>query len=103
MNLGGGSKCGKCGKSVYAAEKVLGVGKEWHKRCFVCPDCNKTLDSTNCADHDGLVYCKACHGKKWGPKGVGFGGGGGTILQTGITKTPDAVSDASDRKPVNSS
>lgn len=26
------------------------------------------LDSTNMADKDGVVYCKGCHGKKFGPK-----------------------------------
>ena len=41
--------------------------------------CNKMLDSTTCAEHDGKVYCKNCHGKKFGPKGYGFGGGAGAL------------------------
>ena len=30
-------------------------------------------------DGEGLVYCKACYGKKFGPKGIGFG----TLADTG--------------------
>jgi hypothetical protein len=30
--------------------------------------CNKLLDSTTCADHEGSLYCKSCHGRKFGPK-----------------------------------
>ena len=42
------------------------------------------LDSTTCAEHEGLIYCKGCHGKKFGPKGYGFGGGAGALsMDTG--------------------
>ena len=46
----------------------------------VAADCKKLLDSTNAMDHEGEMYCKACHGKKFGPKGYGFAGGAGTML-----------------------
>lgn len=38
--------------------------------------CSKLLDSTNCTEHEGELYCKNCHGRKYGPKGYGSGGGG---------------------------
>ena len=41
--------------------------------------CNKMLDSTTVAHHDLELYCKQCHGRKYGPKGYGFGGGSGTL------------------------
>lgn len=41
--------------------------------------CNKALDSTNCTEHDKELYCKNCHGRKYGPKGYGFGGGAGCL------------------------
>ena len=37
------------------------------------------LDSTNVAHHEGALYCKQCHGRKFGPKGYGFGGGAGAL------------------------
>ena len=56
--LGGGApKCPKCGKSVYHAEQVVGAGKTWHKRCFTCTSCNKSLDSTTITEHDSKVMC----------------------------------------------
>ena len=46
--------------------------------------CNKLLDSTTLRDHDGEIFCKACYGKKFGPKGYGFAGGaGGLSMDTG--------------------
>ncbi|KAK2716277.1 hypothetical protein QYM36_010756 [Artemia franciscana] len=65
-------KCPKCDKSVYAAEeRVAGM-------------CGKFLDSTNCSEHDNELYCKMCHGRKYGPKGYGFGGGAGSLtMDTG--------------------
>lgn len=41
--------------------------------------CQKFLDSTNCAEHEAELYCKNCHGRKYGPKGYGFGGGAGCM------------------------
>ena len=41
--------------------------------------CNKLLDSTNCAEHEGELFCKTCHARKYGPKGYGFGGGAGCL------------------------
>lgn len=76
--------CPKCNQAVYAAEERIGAGKKWHKQCFKCGLCNKGLDSTTVAEHEGLVYCKGCHGKKFGPKGYGFGGGAGALsMETG--------------------
>ncbi|XP_051169405.1 muscle LIM protein Mlp84B-like isoform X4 [Leptopilina boulardi] len=72
-------KCPKCGKSVYAAEERVAGGLKWHKMCFKCGLCSKLLDSTNCSEHEGELFCKNCHGRKFGPKGYGFGGGAGCL------------------------
>ncbi|XP_052248930.1 cysteine and glycine-rich protein 1-like [Dreissena polymorpha] len=82
--LGGGDSCPRCNKTVYFAEEVRAVGRKWHKMCLQCAKCNKILDSTSCADHEGEVFCKACHGKMFGPKGYGFAGGAsGLSMDTG--------------------
>ena len=67
------AKCPSCQKSVYAAEEILCAGAKFHKGCFKCGLCNKRLDSTNVANHNFEIYCKQCYGRKYGPKGVGFG------------------------------
>uniref|UniRef100_A0AAQ4PJA9 Cysteine and glycine-rich protein 1 n=2 Tax=Gasterosteus aculeatus aculeatus TaxID=481459 RepID=A0AAQ4PJA9_GASAC len=84
MPFGGGNKCGCCQKTVYFAEEVQCEGKSWHKSCFLCMVCKKNLDSTTVAVHVDEIYCKSCYGKKYGPKGYGFGGGAGTLsMDTG--------------------
>mmetsp|Transcript_2620 Transcript_2620/g.3484 ORF Transcript_2620/g.3484 Transcript_2620/m.3484 type:complete len:85 (+) Transcript_2620:207-461(+) len=74
--FGAAPKCPRCGKSVYFAERATGPGGDWHKRCLTCAVCNKSVDSTTMAEHNGEAYCKACHAKNFGPKGYGFSGGG---------------------------
>jgi len=74
--FGGAPKCPRCGKSVFFAEKATGPGGDWHKACLTCKDCGKSVDSTTMREHEGEAYCKACHGKNFGPKGYGFSGGG---------------------------
>eukprot|EP00009_Paramoeba_aestuarina_P004131 CAMPEP_0201506882 /NCGR_PEP_ID=MMETSP0161_2-20130828/721_1 /ASSEMBLY_ACC=CAM_ASM_000251 /TAXON_ID=180227 /ORGANISM="Neoparamoeba aestuarina, Strain SoJaBio B1-5/56/2" /LENGTH=130 /DNA_ID=CAMNT_0047901117 /DNA_START=87 /DNA_END=479 /DNA_ORIENTATION=- len=88
MPFGGAPKCPLCKKSVYAAEKATGPGGDWHKSCLKCPDCNKLLDSTTLCEHEGLVYCKADYGKRFGPKGFGFAGGGAMMHTDGGGATP---------------
>jgi len=73
------AKCPKCGKSVFAAEEMVAGGYKWHKFCFKCTMCNKLLDSMTVAEHQAELYCKTCHGRKYGPKGVGFGIGAGAL------------------------
>jgi len=80
--FGGGDKCPRCGKTVYHAEKQLGAGSSWHKACFKCMDCSKMLDSDTMADKGGEIYCRSCYGKKFGPKGYGYGGGAGALKNT---------------------
>ena len=48
--------------------QVLGAGASWHKMCFTCSDCKKMLDSSTMAEKEGQIYCKSCHGKRFGPK-----------------------------------
>ncbi|KAA8591018.1 hypothetical protein FQN60_001961 [Etheostoma spectabile] len=79
MPLGGGNKCGRCQKTVYFAEEVLCDGRSFHKSCFLCMLCRKNLDSTTVAVRMDEIYCKACYGKKHGPKGYGYGQGAGTL------------------------
>jgi cysteine and glycine-rich protein len=69
--FGGGEKCGVCSKSVYAAERVAGAGQVFHKTCFKCTTCKRSLDSTNLSDRNGVLYCSPCYGKDFGPKGFG--------------------------------
>lgn len=72
--------CGRCGRQVYAAEEMLAGGAKWHKTtCFKCNLCNKRLDSVSVSHHDNALYCKQCYGRKFGPKGYGFGSGAGTL------------------------
>ncbi|XP_077143333.1 cysteine and glycine-rich protein 3 isoform X5 [Ranitomeya variabilis] len=74
QKFGATEKCPRCGKSVYAAERVMGGGMPWHKTCFRCALCGKSLDSTTVTEKDGEIYCKVCYAKNFGPKGIGFGG-----------------------------
>ncbi|KAK2493362.1 hypothetical protein MC885_008627 [Smutsia gigantea] len=76
---GGGNKCGACGRTVYHAEEVQCDGRSFHRSCFLCMVCRKNLDSTTVAIHDEEIYCKSCYGKKYGPKGYGYGQGAGTL------------------------
>ncbi|KAJ3083113.1 hypothetical protein HDU99_000581 [Rhizoclosmatium hyalinum] len=75
--------CPRCGKQVYFAEQVLGpAGVKYHKLCFRCSDCGKSLDSTTMTEKESVLFCKTCYNKKWGPKGFGYGVGAGTLYNT---------------------
>ncbi|XP_066504178.1 cysteine and glycine-rich protein 3 [Hoplias malabaricus] len=73
QKFGSSERCPRCSQAVYAAEKVMGAGKPWHKTCFRCLLCGKSLESTTVTDKDGELYCKVCYAKNFGPKGRGLG------------------------------
>merc|ERR1712079_228601 len=79
---GGAEVCPRCDKSVFIAELMRGAGKAWHKGCFTCILCSKRVDSTTLCEREGEIYCKACYGRNFGPKGFGFGIGAGTLQMT---------------------
>ncbi|XP_068088690.1 cysteine-rich protein 3 isoform X2 [Hyperolius riggenbachi] len=65
--------CPGCGKAVYF-EKVMSLGRNWHRPCLRCQRCHKTLTAGGHAEHDGLPYCHVpCYGHLFGPKGVNIG------------------------------
>ncbi|CAH7681787.1 expressed protein [Phakopsora pachyrhizi] len=67
-------KCPLCKKSVYAAEQVLGPNSTpYHKMCLKCTSCSKVLDPINLLEHGYNPYCKICHSRAFGTRGVGFG------------------------------
>jgi len=78
----GNDRCPRCNDRVYYAEKVVANGINWHKRCLRCAKCGKSLDSTTLNEHEEEIYCKACYGKCFGPKGFGYGIGAGTLQMT---------------------
>ncbi|XP_063489221.1 cysteine-rich protein 3 isoform X5 [Symphalangus syndactylus] len=79
------SLCPGCGEPVYfewkhyhfsppPAEKVMSLGRNWHRPCLRCQRCHKTLTAGSHAEHDGVPYCHVpCYGYLFGPKGVNIG------------------------------
>ncbi|XP_076003094.1 cysteine and glycine-rich protein 3 [Genypterus blacodes] len=86
-NWGGGTKCGACEQTVYHAEEIQCNGRSFHKTCFICMTCRKGLDSTTVAAHESEIYCKSCYGKKYGPKGYGYGQGAGALSSDPVGHT----------------
>ena len=70
------TKCPKCDKTVYFAERKTSLGKDWHKSCLKCEKCKKVLNPGQHAQHDGKPYCNnPCYAALFGPGGFGHGGG----------------------------
>jgi len=67
-------RCDLCGKRAYFAEKIATAGKTYHKWCFKCMQCGKTLTLGQQSEKDGRIYCKQDYAKLFGQVGFGFGG-----------------------------
>ncbi|EGD82204.1 LIM domain-containing protein 2 [Salpingoeca rosetta] len=50
--------CAVCTRPVYYMEKVAADNKVYHKTCFKCSECKKTLSTGTYAALDGKVFCK---------------------------------------------
>lgn len=73
-------KCGACGKSVYATERIVVEDKEdrqtFHKTCLKCSHCQVVLTLGNYASMNGVYYCKPHFKQLFAAKGnydEGFG------------------------------
>ncbi|KAG5450948.1 Cysteine-rich protein 2-binding protein [Clonorchis sinensis] len=64
--------CPVCKQYVYFAEELRSMGKSFHRACFKCYCCRKTLDSFSANDHNGELFCRACYAKNFGPQGYRF-------------------------------
>jgi cysteine/glycine-rich protein len=58
---GGGNKCVKCDKTVYAAETVSFEKAAYHAECFKCDSCTKIIQSSSgAAVFESLLLCVKC-------------------------------------------
>lgn len=56
---GGGEPCSRCGKTVYAAERIIAQGHVLHRDCFRCAHCDMKLqNSPNWDVLKGDFYCQ---------------------------------------------
>ena len=68
--------CARCLGPVFLAEIMRASGCVWHKQCFTCGDCNRTLVMGRNCDNGGEIYCHLCYRRNYGLHGVGYGMGG---------------------------
>ncbi|KAB5593733.1 Cysteine and glycine-rich protein 3 [Ceratobasidium theobromae] len=67
--FGAPAKCPRCSKTVYAAEQIIGPGRQvYHKICLKCTSCNRRLDSYSLVEHNREPYCKPCHVRGFGTR-----------------------------------
>ena len=58
---GAGAGCGRCGGSVFEAEKVsVSSDLVFHRSCLSCAGCGAALELASAWVEDGAVYCRGC-------------------------------------------
>nr|XP_058163655.1 cysteine and glycine-rich protein 2-like [Dasypus novemcinctus] len=55
---GGNEEDSQGGNYVRATEKITGPGNSWHKNCFFCGNCGRSLESTSLTEKESEIYCK---------------------------------------------
>ncbi|XP_076340096.1 uncharacterized protein LOC143240829 isoform X2 [Tachypleus tridentatus] len=60
--------CKVCGKHVYLMDKIMAVKSAFHKSCFRCKECGKSLNMDTYFSHMGEIYCKLHHKHLLQPK-----------------------------------
>lgn len=53
------SNCKRCTGRVYEAEKVVAASEVWHKCCFRCLRCGRSLEPGKFSDRAGEIYCNS--------------------------------------------
>mmetsp|Transcript_22657 Transcript_22657/g.45546 ORF Transcript_22657/g.45546 Transcript_22657/m.45546 type:complete len:301 (-) Transcript_22657:312-1214(-) len=67
--FGGAPKCVICAKRVYQMELMKYDEKPYHKTCFKCLECKRTLQPSSVAMMSGTLFCKECFKKKFKARG----------------------------------
>jgi paxillin len=60
----GGPVCHKCQQDLRGSF-LKACGNTFHKECFICVDCNKSLGSEPFVNKGGSPQCKPCSMKGW--------------------------------------
>ncbi|XP_015906374.1 cysteine-rich protein 1-like isoform X1 [Parasteatoda tepidariorum] len=64
------TNCPNCENPVYFAERILCMGRWWHRSCLRCTKCNKVLEPTRLICKEGKVYCPVpCYNNLFFTKG----------------------------------
>ncbi|CAF1503000.1 unnamed protein product [Adineta steineri] len=74
-----GNICPGCRKPVYFAEEIKAAGQSFHKFCYRCANCDKSINGANFSEHNGKIYDNNCYRRLFGPKGVGYGMSAGAL------------------------
>ena len=91
-------KCVVCDKSVYEIEKLVADERVFHKTCFKCGHCSKTLSLGNYASINEKTYCKPHFKQLFAEKGGNYGEAFGLGDRTTADETKsrdDGTKDAS--------
>jgi len=59
----GNSTCASCGKEIESGNKLMAIGKAYHKECFHCQKCGAEFQDRKFFNLDGTPVCKACKKK----------------------------------------
>ncbi|XP_076347353.1 uncharacterized protein LOC143245191 isoform X2 [Tachypleus tridentatus] len=60
--------CRICGQHVYLMDKIKAEKSAFHKSCFRCKECGKTLNVDTYSSHEGQIYCKPHFKQLFQPK-----------------------------------
>jgi len=62
--------CAACSNAL-GIDSVNALDKQWHKECFVCQTCRKSLVTEGFKSHEGRPICVDCFNNKFGLKCTG--------------------------------
>jgi hypothetical protein len=89
--------CCVCTKKVFKPEELQALGKIYHSACFTCScpkgdGCGRSLKGGDYVEHLNTPYCKNCHAKLFGFKGVNVGLGASATHAVAAAPAPAAAS-----------
>ncbi|KAJ1819112.1 hypothetical protein LPJ56_003714, partial [Coemansia sp. RSA 2599] len=63
---------------------------QWHRKCFKCLECSRSLDMSTMAEHEKEIYCRSCHKRLFGAGAVrpGTAAAGTAALRPAVSPPP---------------